>query len=234
MLYFEADSRDGSVKSSCNICCSENASVRPGETNLITINYRNWAAPLLGKGLAKQTLVAVSDNMNSDSELGVPTVSNNYIHTIQATPVNIDMLSDDAVKYEILSLYGLEHGSVTHTSPNDNTIIYVPAADYTGYDHIWYRVTNLNDKKNIGQIIVSVDESDGKKNPDISFIAPVTIHNSRIKVDCKNYLVSIPYSISPAARIDDIYRITIRQAALDCDCNQFWHEFYLDLTIGKC
>lgn len=66
------------------------------------------------------------------------------------------------------------------------------------------------------------------------FTKDISIPAGRISVDRKNFLLRFPVSVSPGAATDNIYRIIIRQPALDCDCNKFWHEMCIDITVGKC
>src|SRR5262245_7210887 len=50
MLYATVDARDGTYQAECNKCCCEPLNVRPGETNLVVLNYATWAIPIGGRG----------------------------------------------------------------------------------------------------------------------------------------------------------------------------------------
>ena len=43
-----------------------------------------------------------------------------------------------------------------------------------------------------------------------------------------------PVAISPGAKVGDIYRLTIRAPAMDCDGTTYYHVSCYDITIGKC
>src|SRR5262245_26735315 len=51
MLMATVDPRDSAQNAACGTCCCETINVRPGETNLMVINYAPWAVPIMGKGL---------------------------------------------------------------------------------------------------------------------------------------------------------------------------------------
>lgn len=233
MFYFMADARDGAAKNGCHTCCCESMSARPGETNLVEINYANWAVPIQGKGLFDGTIFEISSCLNCN-ENALPVIENSFIRTTLNQLVEVTITAENAVKYSILQRFSAEHGVISDFDKTTGKFTYTPNAGFTGYDTVWFTAKDAAGNSNSGQIIISVDKSAGEQNPQTDFQEPVTIKRDRVKIDRRNYLMNFALEISPGARTDDIYRLTIRQPVLDCDCNKFWHEMCIDVQIGKC
>ena len=53
-------------------------------------------------------------------------------------------------------------------------------------------------------------------------------------VDQRWFTVYFPVTVSPAASTCEIWRLTVLQAALDCDCTCYTRTDCFDIGIAKC
>jgi hypothetical protein len=60
------------------------------------------------------------------------------------------------------------------------------------------------------------------------------INIPRAKIMVRNPTIQFPLEVSPAAVTGDLYRLTMRTPAMDCDGNVFYHIWCTDINIGKC
>ena len=131
----------------------------------------------------------------------------------------------------LLPIYGPKHGVATI---ENQTLHYKPYKGYSGIDRFFVNARSDDGRLKVLEIVIAIDDATGKENAQPLFTSPVSIDGSRIQVDRRNYLVKFPLAVAPNASVDDIYRITINQPAIDCDCNIFTHVMCIDLMIGKC
>jgi hypothetical protein len=75
-------------------------------------------------------------------------------------------------------------------------------------------------------IAVGVDPASMIAMPHVS-VGPAT-------VDQRYFTVYFPVTVSPAAAECEIWRLTVLQAALDCDCTCYTRSDCFDIGIGKC
>lgn len=229
MYNFDANARSGSGQAGCNTCCCEHMSALPGETNKISINYAAWSVPIGGHGLSSRTRISVSEckSCNPDD----PLVNPAFARTLVNSPLLGDLSAQypDAspeTRYAILDVYGPERGRVNLME--DGTFTYDPNAAFVGIDRFWFSADG-----HVGEFVISVDASEENPNPQPAFTPAIDVEGQP-SIDGRYHSMSFALSASPAAVPGDIYRITVRQQALDCDCNKYDHMSCYDVTISKC
>jgi hypothetical protein len=243
MLQFTVDARDGVQSSNgCATCCCEPAVARPGETNLWQINYAPWAIPIGGRGLSVNTIFDIEKKTGATSPAGnqSPAVAfkasavtfNTPLTDTVATSV-VDPEADD-LTFSLLPLYGPSNGEITFDAAGAFT--YTPHAGFSGYETFFYQVSDGQSAPRIGEVSLAVSlASPATPLPLKTKGTPaVRVRREGLVILQSWAAIQFPVEISPAALPGDIYRLTIRQEALDCDCNPFYHVSCYDISIGRC
>jgi hypothetical protein len=241
MQTFVADSRSGSMSSAsaCDVCCCQPASVRPGETNLWYFQYSDWVSPIGGRGLVG---APVFDIQNITPQ--VPVSSGN------APPKNIDYIfntpygtpyagtvstsatdpNGDTLTYAVVPLYA---GQGTVVMAPNGSFTYTPPAGFSGYDSFYYTTSDQVNLPVMNQVQLRIDPQAPAfplPNPPASKLLSVPM----AQVQVMNPVVRVPIVASPALRAGDIYRMTVRQAAMDCTGVSYFHVLCLDVSVGSC
>ena len=229
MYFFSVDPRNGASKSGdvCGSCCCESISARPGEVNGVMVSYAAWSAPLRGHGLTNKTTFEI------DGVSVTPPKVNNAFGRTKVGVVFEGTLSDlfpnpegEQVEYEISELNGPSNGVVELGA--NGAFTYTPGALFTGVDRFWFSING-----NIGEYVISVDPTTSEL-PQPPFTTPVYVPAARRSVDPRTHVLKFVLGVSPAAIPGDVYRLTVRQVAIDCDGNEFVHISCYDISIGSC
>lgn len=238
MLTFDVNPRDGMGASGCNTCCCQDATARPGETNKWRINYANWSVPLGGKGLNCQTTVSVEKIKSCPAPAGSTDPANtDYVATTTVNNAASGDLSVNAtgtsLTYEVLPLYAPANGTLNIQA--DGTFTYTPNTGFIGYDFIYFTTSDGVNEPVINRLAIVVSPS----LPNVALPVPaddvmVSFPHDRRSIDAGYHTLDMAMTVSPAAKAGDLYRVEIRQPALDCDGNCFWHVSCYDVVIGKC
>jgi hypothetical protein len=112
---------------------------------------------------------------------------------------------------------------------------YVPAQNFTGYDTFWYKMVDAANNVVINQVIVQVRLATTTAAP-IPFTAAVIVPTSNsANVNARMHFMSFPLNITPRACVGEVYRLTVRQGATDCNFKDCYHTTKcFDIVIGKC
>ena len=244
MLYFDADPRDGGQGAGCNTCCCASMSLRPGETNLVTLNYAAWSIPIAPPGIVPTMEHSIGLNESSCPNSAIdgflpPTNTNYELNTPASTVLAIDLGTNAApagnsFSFEILPLEGPNRGSLVQTgAPGSANFEYTPNGNLTGFDYFSYRMTDAQGRSIVRTVRVSVgahlDRPDRARMSLVPFI-----DQTKISVDQRNQTVSFPVYMPLSCRPCDEYRLTIRQPARDCDRNQYNHLSCFDIRCKDC
>jgi hypothetical protein len=243
MNYFTADPRDvfsGSGQG-CNACCCGQASARPGETNKWSINYAAWAFNLGGRGLTDRVEFSIIQQpQNADPR--APVAVNHFFNTPFNTALEdtvatgaSDPLEGD-LSYALYDLFPAQRGEVVFNS--DGSFVYTPVLGFTGYDTFYYVITN-EAKSVVKQVIVGVNAQTQNGDPTVNipaipFDKPLSIVQKTLRVDRGAFVTSFAVKASPIATLGDIFRVNVKQPAIDCDCQEYVHISCYDVTIVNC
>lgn len=238
MLYFTVDPRDSyKVGGSCNTCCCQEASIAPDEINKMTVNYAPWAAPIGGKGLTNSTQFAV-EKKSGDEPDDAPNNDNLSLAVERGAILGGDVFSTasspigEPLTFGLVPLSGPQHGTITFTDAGIFT--YTPDSGYTGYDNFFYTTTDGQNTV-IREVIIQVNfPAPAAPFPEQRYTPPIRIDRKRVKVDPNSFQLNLAIEASPALRVGEIYRLTIKQPTLDCDCNEYFHVSCYDFVVGKC
>lgn len=236
MLISTVDARDNYQKSGCDTCCCEVVNARPGETNLMVLNYAPWAVPLGGRGLDCSPQFDLQQMKGCAAPAGVngnlpPTWTDPIVYVV---PVDNVLLGDkftdqdaaDVREFALVPMFGPKYGQVRL---NNGIMSYVPQnEDRIGFDNFFITVSDNVNPPQMAEIIIAQGVL-----PDKAINTPlVQIINQH--VDVRNYMLSFGIAVSPQARPCDAFRLTIRQGALDCNYCCYWHMSCYDILIRSC
>lgn len=229
MLFFTVDPRNGAKSvDACGTCCCESIAARPGEVNGVLISYAAWAAPLGGHGLTNETTFEFEG-----VSVSPPLVDSAFARTVMNTPLagNLTALfpnpEGEPVEYEILDLYP-PAGGIVELGAN-GAFTYTPTPLFTGIDRFWFSING-----NIGEFVIAVDPSAEQPIPQPPFTPAVYVPVKGRGVNSQANTLRFMLNVSPAAKPGDVYRLNIRQVAIDCDGNKYVHVSCYDISIGSC
>lgn len=239
MLYTTVDARDGLYTAECNKCCCEPINVRPGETNLMVLNYAPWVIPIGGRkhgmGCTPQINVAQMQACPVAAGDNLPPMANGSLTYDVESGVGftdaLNVVDPEGLPLEIsiLPFYGPFHGKLTLDEEFSTNFGYISETDFKGVDRFFFAASDGINKPVIFEALLRVGVTTPALSTPIIFVDP-----KRIVVDQQMYTLSFPIEVSPAAQTCEAYRLTVRQNAYDCNYNCFWHISCYDLAIKQC
>ena len=232
MYHFTVQDAEASA-SGCITCCCEKLALKPGTTSKISVGYAPWAVPIGELHCTPQFMieqmqtcpVPVGDNLPpaATSEVKFSTAKDSLLENDLK-----NMIKDPeavALTYKVLPLYGAKYGKLD-LKP-DGTFSYMPVSGYTGEERFYVSAADaLHTVVFEVMIAVGIDPATMAPMPHIS-VGPAV-------VDKRFFMVSFPVTVSPAAQLCEVWRLTVLQNALDCDCNCYNRTDCFDIGIAKC
>lgn len=246
MKTFPIDPRDGNGGGSCSTCCCQPVNGSAGETDKWVLEYAAWTIPLRGRGLTINSTFLIEDKTPSAAPGGnlrpsVPFVTKS---TQFNTEIVINLATEgvtdpegDPLKFKLLALYGPTYGDIELTESGMAT--YTPRNGYYGPDTFFYTVTDGNGRPIAGEVAIAVQPP--IQVPPLPAVPLRNAATPKVMVQCGAATIntamqtlSFPVSIAPTAMVGDLFRLTVRQQAIDCDCGEYWHTSCYDIAITKC
>lgn len=228
MLHFSV--QDIQQDRNCQVCCCQQATMKPGTINRLSVDYAPWALPIGQLHCDPQFSLEQRETCDSLSGSGPQGIYAQYNVIDPATDVAGDLKDDvtgtDLV-FKLLSLYGPKHGTLD-LSP-DGEFTYTPFSNYIGKDSAFVQVSDGINPPIIFELIFGVNTS--------TVYSPtphVSIDYNSVQVNSKYYTASFGVKISPAAATCEVWRLTILQSVLDCDCICYNRSDCFDIRIAKC
>lgn len=227
--------QDQQQAAACIKCCCETVSLKPGETQPLLLNYAPWALPIAQRGLHCLPSVEIEEKETCDAPGGDNLPPQVIDQTAFSTPVNTALNGDLNTKvsdpesaeltFKLLPHYGPKKGKLVLNE--DGTFVYTPQGSYKGEERFYATASDGTNKTTFEVMIaVGVVAASMIPTPDLAIGTPI--------VDQRYYTVRLPLVASPAARSCQIFRLSIRQGALDCDCNCYYHVDCVDVRIANC
>lgn len=250
MFVYTVDPRNGiagASGASCSTCCCETLTMRPGETNLMAINYAPWAVPI-GNGvqLLNQLDISFEPNFDACSSASIdgfaPPVHTfmTYDTTGASDPVTFN-LNDDAVQspddntflYRVKPGEGPRHGSITPLTSGytPGEFVYTPQAGFGGVDIVWFEMLDAQGRIFTFPVKFQVGAANGVYPP---MITAINVDRTQILVNERTFIASFPLYMPPNITQCQTTRMLIRATARDCDGRVFSHYSCFDIRAGKC
>src|SRR5262245_28002191 len=250
---------DTARDSNCIVCCCDTVSIKPGETLPLTLNYAGWAVPIAPRGLHCEPTVEVEEKDTCDTPVIIGnqppliTAPPIIIATAINTPVDVtlgNLITDpdaDPITYKRMGLYGPYYGTIAKVAAAQQAILpkphtppgapaphlpadftYTPSPNFVGVDRLFATASDgINSPTPFEMMFaVGVPTSSAISTPDLAIGQPT--------INQRYYTVMIPIVASPLARPCQVFRLTVRQGALDCDCNCYYRTDCVDVRIAKC
>lgn len=242
-LHFTVNPRDGGVSAeACNTCCCSFLSLMPGETNKVTISYAPWSVPIGGRGLLCAPDIEVEVNAAGcpaqTVTAGSPPGNTNYFYQ---TPLNTALATGNLASnatpiagiftYAKVGLSGPTNGVLDLNSAT-GAFTYTPNSGFIGRDRFYYKMTDNVGRSTVHEIVIEVSQTIG--NVFGTFRDMVLIDRTKVTVDNRYHTISFPITLSPAARSCEVYRVNIKQQAMDCDGVCYAHISCYDINAGRC
>src|SRR5690606_31742 len=126
----------------------------------------------------------------------------------------------DPLSFAHVPLYGPQNGTLSF-APN-GAYTYTPKPGFSGFDTFYFTTSDGVNAPVMNKVTVAVNPA----LPAAPLPAPPAVpllHAPMDRVTINNPVVSFPVVADPALKPGDIYRMTIRQPAMDCDGTQYWH-----------
>jgi hypothetical protein len=241
MLTFQIKANGTIDPSACSTCCCESVRVAAGSTDKWALAYGAWSRPLGGQGITANVAFDIQrKTIDAVTQANFPPVPVLFLGvTPFVTPLAGTLTATDAeantLTYAALPLYGPTNGSVVITSTGAFT--YTPNPGFTGYDRFFFTVVDAFNAPVVGEAIIGVSPLVGAAvaAPTASMATPVvTVRPKNVKIDSPWQQMHFPLEVSAQAKVGDIYRLTVRAQAIDCDCNAYYRQDCFDITIGAC
>lgn len=232
MLHFTVEDLSP-ADASCQKCCCDKLTLKPGTTTKVSVGYAPWAVPIGRLHCAPQFQieametcpVPVGSNMPPHATAEVKFSTN--INSLLENDLTV-MISDPEalpLTFKPLTLYGPKHGKLT-LQPT-GAFSYMPGPGYKGEERFYVSASDgVNATIFEVMIAVGIDPASMIAAPHIS-IGPAS-------VDSRFYVVSFPVTLSPAAQECEMWRLTVLQTAIDCDCICFTRTDCFDIGVGGC
>lgn len=246
MLYFHADARDGVMAGAvCSACCCHTLNMRPGETNLVAINYAPWTLPIGSPGIVPQLefdLVADESSCPTSAIEGfLPPENTNYpaLVTPAGILLAIDLSTNEAPAgntfiYSIVPMYGPRYGTLVQTGlAGAPTFDYTPNGGFTGYDYFSYKMEDAQGRSIIRHVRISVGSHLAKANAGRMSLVPF-IDTAAIQTSTVMQEVRFPLLMPISVRSCERFKLTIRQPAKDCAGNLYQHLICFDIIPKDC
>ncbi|MGY3615671.1 Ig-like domain-containing protein [Bradyrhizobium sp. USDA 10063] len=236
MLHFTVDDQQV-TNGGCVKCCCEKLSLKPGTISKVSVGYAPWAVPIGQLHCPPQFVIEPLQTCP------VP-VGGNLPPQPQAdlvrfdTPVNVHLDGDlniqvsdpetDPLTFKLLPLYGPKHGKLVLDPAG--LFAYDPVFNYQGEDRFFCSVSDGVNPPVVFEAVIAV----GIASATLSPTPHVSIDHDGVTVDQRYFTVSFPVKVSPAAQLCEVWRLTVLQGALDCDCTCYQRTDCFDIGIVKC
>lgn len=238
MLYFTVDDDQPAQVDGCQKCCCWSSQFKPGTISKVGVNYAPWALQIgrlhCAPKFSLEQMQTCSTGAGADLpprpadkvafDTPVNTVLNGDLNTQVTEPESNPM----TFKWIFNGAYGPDRGKLVLLA--DGTFTYTPDPNYTGPDRFYASASDGINAPVVFEVIIGV----GTPSANIPATPHVSIINDGVQVNDGLRLISFPVKVSPAAQLCEVWRLSIMQEALDCECNCFQRIDCLDMRIVKC
>lgn len=233
MLNFTAAHDDTSA---CNTCCCEKIYGTPGTTEKVQIDYAAFSVPIGSLQCGTQFALEQVQTCPLPAT-GAPTNTDYQKDTLVSTPTTIDLSAGllpigAVVTYALVPFQGPYSGTASLVG---SSLTYTPTQNFTGYDTLWYKMTDADGNVIIKQVSIQVrlaTSAVALRELTPAIIIPTA---ANADVNARMHSMSFPLNITPRAQVGEVYRLTVRQGATDCNYEGcYFTNKCFDIVIGKC
>lgn len=231
MLQFNVDD---AMRDSCQVCCCEQLTLKPGTTSKLTIGYVSWAVPIgrlhCEPEFVTEQMAACGLSPGAPVKIGGENVAFNVLLN---TPLTEDLKTKiedpdlGAMTFKATPFHGPRHGVVDIQT--DGTFEYTPQGGYQGEDRFYVTVTDDTQKVSIFEVLLGIGTTD---SGDMVETPHVVVEGAN--VNYQHYYVTVAVRVAPNADICEVWRLTARMTAIDCNCVCYDRTDCFDIRMSKC
>ncbi len=238
MLQFTVDSAPAAQQvDTCQACCCESWSFKPGTINKAAIDYTMWAMQT-GRlhcnpyfDLVQQQTCGVPGGSNLPPQPGAKVAFDTAANTALQGDLNSQVTDPDGdqISYKVVpSVYGPKGGKVA-IDPTGQ-FIYTPNPNWIGIDRFYASANDGINAAVVFEVIVGVGSSSASAAP----TPHVSVLTDGVQVDGRLNRVTFPVQITPAAQLCEVWKLTVTQQAVDCGYQCYNRTDCFDIRIVKC
>lgn len=235
MYHFTVENMEA-ASSGCTTCCCQRIALKPGTTTKINIGYATWAVPIGRLHCGPSFDLEQKETCATTPGAPVKTNGENVmfdtaINTLLEGDLNtkIEDPEGGVLKFKLLSLYGPKNGVAELTF--DGNFEYQPNAGYKGEDRFFVQATDDSGRSTVFEVLIGVG---GTLSADMVETPHVSVDMRSASVDQRLYQTSFAVKVAPTAELCEVWRLTVQQNALDCECNCYNRTDCYDIEIAKC
>jgi hypothetical protein len=235
MYHFAVQNMEA-ASAGCATCCCERLALKPGTTTKMSIGYASWAVPIgrlhCGPSFDLEQKETCATSTGAPQKIGGNNIN---FDTPMNTMLEGDLLTKvedpdgNTMIFKALGLYGPKHGTLV-LEPN-GLFDYTPSPGYEGEDRFFFTATDETGKATTFEALIGVGATTAlsiKETPHVS----VDLRSSN--VNQQYYQSSFAITVAPTAELCEIWRLTVMQNAIDCECVCYNRTDCYDIEIAKC
>lgn len=236
MLHFTVDASLVSAGAGCTTCCCEQVSLKPGTTEKMSVGYAPWAVPIGRLNCAPQFQIEPMETcpVPTTGDLPPQIVADVVFYAGINSHLDGDLTSmvkdpeGMALTFKLLPMYGPAHGKLVFDA--SGMFDYDPFPNYKGADRFYASASDGVNAPLVFEVRIGVEIDPYTIPPTPS----VSVDPNGVRIDERYYTVSFPVKVSPAAKTCEVWRLTVLQGALDCECVCYTRTDCYDIRIVKC
>jgi hypothetical protein len=224
---------DDAVRDSCVVCCCEQVALKPGTTTKLTINYAPWAVPIgrlhCDPEFALEQMAACGVSPGAPVKIGGGNVAFNVPSPplLEDLKTKIEDPEGGSITFKVVPFYGPSYG-VVEISP-DGTFEYAPQGGYNGPDRFYVTATDETKKSSTFEVLIGVGSYSS-----VNMTETPHIIVEGANVNYRYYTVSVAVRIAPTADLCEVWRLTARMTAIDCNCVCYDRQDCYDIRMRDC
>jgi hypothetical protein len=202
------------------------------------INYAAWAVPI-------GWIVPTLDHSIVTTATACPTTAidgflpptNTFYSSVTllntAVVINLSASAQPSANtftYSIVPMAGPYGGTVTLVGA---LATYTPASGASQWDGFFYTMTDAQGRSITRSVVINVGSAAGVADRKFTALTPF-IDFTKIKTDRTGQAVSFPIYMPHNVRSCEVFRLTLKQPATDCDNNIFDHFMCFDIRSKDC
>jgi hypothetical protein len=235
MLHFTVNDYEA-LANGCVKCCCEQMALKPGSIEPIIVNYAPWALPIGRLNCAPQVQIEAMETCPTPTSGDLPPqiIGNPVFYVAINGHLDGDLTGivgdpeNNKLVFKLLPMYGPAHGKLVFDQ--SGMFDYDPFYNYKGPDRFYASASDGVNAPLVFEVRIGVEIDPLTILPTPS----VSVDPNGIKLNDRYYTVSFPVKVSPAAKTCEVWRLTVLQGALDCDCQCYARTDCFDIKIVKC
>jgi hypothetical protein len=238
MLQFTVDDTQPAQVDGCAKCCCETMQLKPGTISKVSVNYASWALPIGRLHCSPQFNLEPMQTCSVPAGADLPpqpadkvafdvtknVVFNGDLNTQVTDPEGQPM----EFKWLFNGAYGPNRGKLLLRA--DGTFTYTPDQNYVGPDRFYASASDGINTPVVFEVVLGV----GTLAANIAATPHVSVISDGVQVNERLCLISFPLQVSPAAQLCEVWRLSVLQNALDCECTCYQRTDCYDVRIVKC